>query len=80
MDIGKTAGVTRIGLMSKLQSGVLGILFGFVPFVAISKHPPTISSCLAASVPCLASRTTISGQIMGARQSVGLSGLRVSWF
>ena len=76
MDIGKSAGVTRIGQMPKLQSVFLGIFFGFVLFVAISKHPLTISSCLAASIPCLASRTTISVQIMGAGQSVGLQVFR----
>ena len=56
LDIGKSAGVTRMALMPKLQLVVLGIFFCFVLFVAISKHPPTISSCLAASNLCLASR------------------------
>ena len=58
----------------------LGMFFGFVLFVAISKHPPTISSYLAVSIPCLTSRTNSSGQIMGARQSVGLSGFAASGF
>ena len=62
------------------KSVFVKFFIGFVLFVAISKHPPTISSCLAASIPCLASRTTMSGQIMGARQSVGLSGFRAPGF
>ena len=65
-----------MALMPKLQLVFFGIFFGFVLFVAISKHPPTMFSCLAASNLCLASRTTSSGQIMGARQSAGLLGLQ----
>ena len=67
------------GTDAEAAVGFLGF-FGFVLFVTISKHPPAISSCLAASVPCLTSRTISSGQIMGARQSVRLSGFRASGF
>ena len=58
----------------------LVFLFGFVLFLAIWKHPSTICGHVAASRRRLASRTTISGQIMGARQSLGLSGFRASGF
>ena len=58
------------------------IVFGifFVLFLAIWKHTPIICGHLAASRRRLASRTTISGQIMGARQSLGLPGFQDSGF
>ena len=50
-------------------------------FRQFCKHHPTICGHLAASRRRLASRTTTSGQIMGARQSyLGLSGFRASGF
>ena len=77
-NIGKSAGVTKMGLMAQLQTFFLVVLFVLCCLWQFRKNPPTTSSCLAASLPWLASRTTISGQIMGARQSVGLSGFRAS--
>ena len=43
-----------MALLPKLQLFFGGIFFGSVLFVVILKHPPTISSCLAASNLCLA--------------------------
>ena len=73
-------GERELGFFLVFFGFFFGIFLGFVLFLAIWKHPSTICGHLAASRRRLASRTTISGQIMGARQSLGLSGFRASGF
>ena len=75
---GVLCGAIRAG--ARMFFGIFCFFVFFVLFLAIWKHPPTICCHLAAARRCVASRTTVSGQIMGARQSLALSDFRASGF